>query len=89
MKFDFFHDPGHAWVKVPRKMLGELGIMDKITPYSYQRGEFVYLEEDCDAFTLHAALEAKGDPVGYRHRHANKSSKIRGYRSFSCLGQED
>lgn len=38
-------DPGHGWLKVPRKELHELGIADRITPYSYERGEWVYLKK--------------------------------------------
>jgi hypothetical protein len=39
MKFDYIMDPGHGWLKVPKALLAQLGIADKISPYSYQRGE--------------------------------------------------
>ena len=40
-QFNVYSDPGHAWVKVSRKLLVKLGIADKITLYSYQRGDAV------------------------------------------------
>lgn len=43
MKLDFIQDPGHGWLKVPRKLLHELNIEHKITHYSYQRADYVYL----------------------------------------------
>jgi hypothetical protein len=50
--FTHYTDPGHGWVEVPRALLHELGIADKITGYSYQRGEDVFLEEDCDLINI-------------------------------------
>jgi hypothetical protein len=52
-------DPGHGWLAVKRKELDELGIADKITPYSYVKGQSVYLEEDCDLSTFFNAYHAK------------------------------
>lgn len=42
-------DAGHGWLAVKRDLLKTVGVYDQITPYSYQRGKTVYLEEDCDA----------------------------------------
>ena len=44
--FRFISDPGHGWLEVPRSLLSELGILEEITTYSYQKKELVYLEED-------------------------------------------
>lgn len=60
--FTFYTDPGHGWVEVPRSLLNELDIADKITPYSYQRGDDVFLEEDCDLSTFADAMEKAGRP---------------------------
>ena len=46
--FTFFSDPGHGWLAVPRKELERLGILRQISRCSYQKGEYVFLEEDCD-----------------------------------------
>ena len=58
-------DPGHGWLAVRRKELVELGIADKITSYSYVKGETAYLEEDCDLATFFNAYRAVhgADPV--------------------------
>ena len=55
-----FQDSGHAWVRFPLKRLEKLGIMNKISAYSYQRTTYAYLEEDCDAGVLVEALKANG-----------------------------
>ena len=78
-----YTDPGHGWVKVPIARLVKLGIVDKITPYSYMRNETAYLEEDCDFSTYVGALKANGIDVKFKEKHTNKSSKIRSYRCFS------
>jgi len=48
----FHTDPGHGWLAVRKSELLELGILQSITPYSYMKGDTVYLEEDCDAYTF-------------------------------------
>lgn len=50
-------DPGHGWFKIKRSHLRDLDIEDKISVLSYQRGDFVYLEEDDDAGVYLDALE--------------------------------
>ena len=58
-------DPGHGWLAVRRKELVELGIADKISRYSYVKGETAYLEEDCDLAVFLKAFNAVHgqDPV--------------------------
>lgn len=82
-KFQAYNDPGHAWVKVPRALLIKLGVEKHITPFSYERGEMVYLEEDLDYGTFLNAMRSVGKTVELVNNHANRSSKIRSYRSFS------
>lgn len=84
MQFTFHADPGHAWLSVPRKMLFDLGIAEKITPYSYEKDNTVYLEEDCDASTFFHAAKAKGIELEFAERHINCQSAIRRYERF-CL----
>ena len=52
----FYNDPGHAWLMVKKAHLTTLGISKKISGYSYQDAENVYLEEDQDAGTYINAL---------------------------------
>lgn len=58
--FYFYTDPGHGWLEVPRALLHELGIAEKISEYSYQRGDSVFLEEDWDFSHFHHAMKNAG-----------------------------
>lgn len=82
-KIKFYSDPGHGWGAVKRKILFDLGIADKITPYSYQKGNTVYLEEDCDLSTLVTTLATKGIVIQYEQHSTNRRSPIRSYDRFS------
>ncbi len=57
-KYRFIEDPGHGWLEVSLHELAELGLIDKISGYSYVSADRqqVYLEEDCD---LSLFIEAK------------------------------
>lgn len=60
-KLTFYSDGGHGWLKVSKKQLRLLGIENQISQYSYMRGDFAYLEEDCDLTTFVVALaKSKG-----------------------------
>jgi len=78
----FHSDAGHGWLAVKRTELVKLGILDKITPYSYQRGGTVYLEEDCDAGTFLDAKGIKGKDLPHRESYS-EYSPIRHYEGFS------
>lgn len=85
--FDFISDPGHGWVKVPVILLQSLCISNNISGYSYMRGKFAYLEEDCDASLFHNSFEkCFGYPPKYRERNAGqKYSRVRGYEHYNIL----
>jgi hypothetical protein len=80
--FVLYCDPGHAWLKVDRKTLADLAIWSQISSYSYIRGEFLYLEGDCDAGVFLKALKENNIPYQIKSQHTNKTSKIRGYQRF-------
>jgi hypothetical protein len=82
MKLTYFTDPGHGWVKVPRKLLERLSIADKISSYSYSRGDSVYLEEDCDLGRLYNAATERSIKIDLVTRHTNRQSKIRSYNTY-------
>lgn len=83
MKTYVFHtDPGHGWIAVKRSELTRLGILDKISHYSYQRGETVYLEEDCDYHTFVVAKETAGEEFTCRDSYT-EHSPVRSYVNFS------
>jgi hypothetical protein len=82
MTLDYYQDPGHGWVKIKLDKLKELGINQKITYFSYMRGEYAYLEEDCDLSTLIKACEDKEIVLYFKDHHSNRDSKIRNYQSY-------
>lgn len=63
--YKYYQDAGHGWLAVKRSELVELGIANKITSYSYQRGKTVYLEEDCDMTTFVNALTARDNGISF------------------------
>ena len=78
-----FEDPGHAWARFPKERLAQLGIADKISPYSYQRKDMAFLEEDCDLTTLCNALRAHGyTDIKFKESWTNRYSKIRNYDHY-------
>jgi hypothetical protein len=77
-----YSDPGHAWGKVKRQVLKNLGIADKISSYSYQLRDNVYLEEDCDLSILFQTLVAQGVRVKYIEKCTDRDSRIRSYESY-------
>ena len=82
MKTYIFHsDAGHGWLKVPMSEIKEFKIEDKISRFSYMKGDMVYLEEDCDAPLFIDKLEAEGQKFNYRVIKAEYSS-IRGYPPY-------
>lgn len=86
--FDFISDPGHGWVKVPFKVITDLCISEGISSYSYMRGGFAYLEEDCDATLFHRAFFDRYNrfPI-YRERNAReKTSRVRNYDRYTKWG---
>ena len=79
----FYSDPGHGWAKVHKDFLAELGIENKITAFSYQRGDYAYLEEDCDVSTLYKAAQAKGIGIKWKQmKPAENESRIRSYDMY-------
>lgn len=76
--YDFYSDAGHGWLKVRRSEIDELGLTNKITSYSYQNKEYVYLEEDYD---MNLFFEAKNFEVEARI-HNSVRSRIRTYEKY-------
>ena len=82
--FDFYSDSRHGWCKVKKDLLKQLNIADKITGYSYERGDYAYLEEDCDLSTFYNAYKIKfGVDIKFRE-HISDHSYIRGYNHYEA-----
>lgn len=82
IKLSYYTDPAHGWVKVSKKVLFDLEISDKITRYSYMRGEYAYLEEDHDLSILINAYSKRGITIQFNQSNSNRDSKIRGYARY-------
>jgi hypothetical protein len=82
--FHFYADPGHDWLAVKKHYLHSFGIASQITPYSYQRGDTAYLEEDCDLSVFLVALKEVGIEAGIMTHHTDCRSRIRSYESYRC-----
>lgn len=80
----YFHaDSMHGWLAVKRKEVDALGLADKISGFSYQKGATVYLEEDQDLPLFKTAVEAAGDTLEVKDAKVVKRSNIRGFKSFT------
>jgi hypothetical protein len=81
-----FHDPGHSWLKVPFYLLVDTGCEKAISPYSYFKNGFGYLEEDCDLSTFWMAAKLSGIKINIEDEISNHDNPIRnyfGYPSYS------
>jgi hypothetical protein len=84
LKFRVFEDPGHAWIEVPMWLIRRLQIHDKITQFSYVKGNMVYLEEDCDYATFRTAYreQLQSLPVLIEGESVKNDSPVRNYRRY-------
>jgi intergrase/recombinase len=89
IKYHIYEDPAHAWMKVERKELERLNLADKISPYSYEKGDNVYLEEDSDLTAFAEAKKEKGEDIKFVEHITNKSSKIRSYNSYKLISDQE
>ena len=81
MKYIFHSDSGHGWLAVKRDELINLNIINNITTCSYQKGNTVYLEEDCDASLFIKLKTELGQEISFRESFQNRSP-IRSYKNF-------
>ena len=81
--FQLYSDPGHGWLKVTRGDLKRAGLIEKISSFSYQRGESVFLEEDCDLALFLSFLKREEIQFKIKESTAQKSSKIRNYTPYT------
>jgi hypothetical protein len=71
-EYDFYEDSYHGWLEVRKQELIDLGIEKNITDCSYEKGEYVYLEEDIDEpLFLHALEEKEGKKFDKKTRINN------------------
>ena len=85
--FIYHQDPGHGWLQVPVRYLDDLGIVRKITVFSYLNGSTVYLEEDCDMPTFIEAWKVRYPEIELDiiENNINVDSSIRNWRPYPAL----
>jgi hypothetical protein len=78
-----YNDPSHAWGKVKRKVLDNLGLAQQVSSYSYQYKDNVYLEEDADLSLVCRHLLFNSDvQIKFVEKHTNRDSRIRSYERY-------
>lgn len=83
--YKFYADSGHGWLAVKTEELMNLGIITRISSYSYMRGATSYLEEDCDAELFFNAYKDKyGVEPKHTYEHTNNRSPIRNYDKYNA-----
>jgi hypothetical protein len=83
IKYIFTSDSGHGWLHVTRDEIDRLEIAAKISPYSYQDRDMIFLEEDCDLGVFLEAKEARGEPVEFEERVVNGDAFIRSLAAYT------
>jgi hypothetical protein len=80
-KVTWYSDCGHAWLRVKTIEASRIGILNKVSSFSFCKGKYIYLEEDCDArlYLEYNNLEARQ----IERKSCNGNSKIRSYDKFS------
>ena len=78
-----YNDPSHAWGKVRRKVLDNLGLAQQVSSHSYQYKDNVYLEEDADLALVCRNLLFNSDvQIKFVEKHTNRDSRIRSYERY-------
>jgi len=80
--FLFTSDPSHGYLKVPLENLETLGIIDRISEWSFKKGRYAYLEEDRDAPLFVKTWKERGNAIKFNVRHISSPAKCRTYERF-------
>ena len=81
MKIIVYSDSGHAWGKVKK---ADIKKEVSISSYSYQKGAYAYLEEDCDlpAFVDAWLYDNPTKQVEFVEQYTEGDSQIRRYERY-------
>ena len=83
LELTFHSDPGHGWLEVPKRLLSDLAIQTKITPWSYMDDDNAYLEEDLDYSVFVEAAKAQGYELTISETYQD-NTPIRHMQSYSA-----
>lgn len=81
-------DPGHEWLEVSASLVDQLGILDKLSEYSYYSHDQqkYYLEGDCDAAILVEALKLNQFEIVFRFQEHRGDAPM---RRMARVGSDD
>ena len=82
LELEFHTDPGHGWLRVPYHFLEKFNILNKITSCSFIKGNWAYLEEDCDMPTFMLAASDHGYSLKITDIYHDEDAPCRFYPSF-------
>ena len=85
--FKAYIAPEHGWTAVPKRLLVQLNIADKISSYSFisKSGKVAYLEEDSDNTIFYEAYKKKfGKAPKMKAVYINSSSKIKNLNHYKA-----
>ena len=85
MKLTVFNDPAHGWLKVSQKQYREIMGNQMPSRFSYAKGEFFFLEEDCDMQYFWEEAKKQGYEISLVQKTSSKMSKIRNYEVPECF----
>ena len=80
--FNFHNDAGHGWLAVKIDLLDHLGLVDRITNFSFIKGKTAYLEEDCDVSLFIAEYRNKIGEFVTTSMYYEKSP-VRSYQRYT------
>jgi hypothetical protein len=85
MKITYHNDSGHGWYSVKRSKLESMGVLNKVSGFSYQKGETVYLEENCDAGLFFNNLTSQELDCIEVIDSYSQACPVRNYERFSLI----
>jgi len=88
--YKYYQDPSHGWIAVRTEELIRLGLINRISGYSYisKSGKTIYLEEDRDRVLFSDAKKTVNQPYKLKEAYTDKPSSIRSLDSVSsCFTQ--
>lgn len=77
-----YSDPEKSWAKIKRSVLDDLGLSEYISNWSYQRGHYVYLDDDEDLPMVCQRINDHGTSIKFVEKRSNRDSKIRSYERY-------
>ena len=81
-----YEDPAHGWLAVPMQWLEALGIVGKISAFSFRRNNTAYLEEDGDMEEFFLASKKAGFRLFVDYHHTDNRSPVRSYPDYHTTG---